>query len=164
MHQLLPIGGLSDYGLDGKYRTFKPVNVDRTLHNADHIVLGEMNLTMLHHPGHTKGSCSYLFDVKDESRIYRVLIANLPTIVTEKDFNAIPAYPQIAKDYAYTLSAMRKLKFDIWLAAHGSQFDLFRKYNTAQSYRPSVFMDKKNYDQQLKELDIEYRKKVASKK
>ncbi|QXV67479.1 subclass B3 metallo-beta-lactamase [Mucilaginibacter sp. 21P] len=157
-------GGLSDYDLDGKYRTFKPINVDRTLHNADHILLGEMNLTMLHHPGHTKGSCSYLFKVKDKSRTYRVLIANLPTIVTEKGFNAIPSYPQIAKDYSYTIAAMKKLKFDIWLASHGSQFDLLQKYNAAKSYWPSLFMDKKNYYKELDELEDDYQKKLTGKR
>nr|WP_292971383.1 subclass B3 metallo-beta-lactamase [Mucilaginibacter sp.] len=157
-------GGLSDYDLDGKYRTFKPIHVDHILHNDDHITLGNMDLTMLHHPGHTKGSCSYLFNVTDNGRSYRVLIANMPTIVTDKDFDTIPAYPQIAKDYAYTLAAMQKLKFDIWLASHGSQFDLLKKYPAAKNYRPSVFMDKEDYYQQLKELEIEYRKKLAGRR
>ncbi|PAW92101.1 subclass B3 metallo-beta-lactamase [Mucilaginibacter sp. MD40] len=157
-------GGLSDYDLDGKHRTFKPIHVDRILHNDDHITLGNMALTMLYHPGHTKGSCSYLFNVTDKGRTYRVLIANMPTIVTDKDFNAIPAYPKIAKDYAYTLAAMQKLKFDIWLASHGSQFDLLKKYPAAKNYRPSVFMDKENYYQQLKELEIGYRKKLAGRR
>ncbi|PWK78527.1 metallo-beta-lactamase class B [Mucilaginibacter oryzae] len=155
-------GGLSDYDLDGKFRTFNPIKADRILHNGDHIVLGDINLTMLHHPGHTKGSCSYLFNVKDKSRTYRVLIANLPTIVTDKDFNAIPAYPRIASDYAYTLAAMKKLKFDIWLASHGSQFNLLQKYKAAKNYNPSVFMDKQSYYQELNELEDQYQKKLES--
>lgn len=75
-------GGLSDYDLDGKVRVFEPVKVSRVLHNADIITLGGMKLTILHHPGHTKGSCSYLFGVNEKKRKYRVLIANIPTIVT----------------------------------------------------------------------------------
>ena len=93
----------SDYEL-GKYgSTFEPVKVDRLMKNGDTIKLGTMQLVMLHHPGHTKGSCSFLFDVKDEHRTYKVLIANMPTIVTDKKFSDIPSYPDIAKDYAYTL-------------------------------------------------------------
>jgi metallo-beta-lactamase class B len=52
-------GGLSDYDLKGDVRTFTPVKADRILHDGDSIKLGNMKLTILHHPGHTKGSCSY---------------------------------------------------------------------------------------------------------
>jgi metallo-beta-lactamase class B len=155
-------GGLSDYDLKGDVRTFTPVKADRILHNGDIIKLGNMNLTILHHPGHTKGSCSYLFDVKDNKRNYRVLIANMPTIVTDKKFSDIPSYPNIAKDYAYTLKAMKNLKFDIWLASHGTQFDLLNKRKPGSPYNPAVFADKKNYYDQIDELQAEYDKKIAA--
>jgi len=154
-------GGLSDYDLKGDVRTFTPVKVDRILHNSDIIKLGNMNLTILHHPGHTKGSCSYLFDVKDNERSYRVLIANMPTIVTDKKFSDIASYPNIAKDYAYTLKAMKNLTFDIWLASHGTQFDLLSKHKPGSPYDPSAFADKKNYYNQIDELQAEYDKKIA---
>lgn len=156
-------GGLSDYDLKGDIRTFRPVKADRILHNGDSIKLGNMKLTILHHPGHTKGSCSYLFDVKDNKRNYRVLIANMPTIVTDKKFTDIPSYPNIAKDYAYTLKAMKGLKFDLWLASHGSQFDLLGKHKPASPYNPTVFADKKNYYDEIAELREEYDKKIAVK-
>ncbi len=154
-------GGLSDYDLDGKVRVFEPVKVDRVLHNSDSIKLGGMKLTILHHPGHTKGSCSYLFDVNDKTRKYRVLIANMPTIVTEKKFPDVHTYPDIAKDYAYTLDAMRHLKFDIWLSSHGIQFDLLAKHRPGSAYNPAAFMDKKNYEEQIKDLQKEYDQKAG---
>src|SRR5665213_866681 len=53
-------GGMSDYAL-GKYgRSFAPVKPDRLLHDHDTIRLGDMQLLMLQHPGHTKGASSYL--------------------------------------------------------------------------------------------------------
>ncbi|MGF7077366.1 subclass B3 metallo-beta-lactamase [Mucilaginibacter sp. 3215] len=156
-------GGLSDYDLKGDVRTFRPVKADRILHNGDSIKLGNMKLTILHHPGHTKGSCSYLFDAKDNKRNYRVLIANMPTIVTDKKFSDIPSYPNIAKDYAYTLKAMKDLKFDIWVASHGSQFDLLSKHKPGSAYNPMVFADKKNYYDEINELQAEYDKKIAVK-
>jgi metallo-beta-lactamase class B len=155
-------GGLSDYDLKGDVRTFRSVKVDRVLHNGDSIKLGNIKLTILHHPGHTKGSCSYLFDVKDNNRSYRVLIANMPTIVTDKKFSDIPSYPGIAKDYVYTLKAMKNLTFDIWLASHGAQFDLINKHKPGSPYDPAVFADKKNYYDQIDELQAEYDKKIAA--
>jgi metallo-beta-lactamase class B len=57
----------------------------------------------LHHPGHTKGSCSFLFTVKDDDASYKVLIADMPAIITEKKIEDVITYPGIAKDYPYTL-------------------------------------------------------------
>ncbi|PSL43026.1 metallo-beta-lactamase class B [Chitinophaga niastensis] len=153
-------GGRSDYSKDGSVSLFAPVKVDQILHNGDTIKLGGMQLVMLHHPGHTKGSCSFLFDVKDAKRSYRVLIANMPTIVTDKRFSDIPAYPNIAKDYAYTLNAMKNLSFDIWLASHASQFELESKHKPGSGYNPSAFMDREAYDAELKDLQEQYFKKV----
>lgn len=149
-------GGFSDYSMGGKVRFFEPVKVDRVLHDKDTVALGGMKLVMLHHPGHTKGSCSFIFDVKDAKRSYRVLIANIPTIVTDKSFNDLPAYPGISKDYAYTLKAMKGLKFDIWVASHASQFDLEKKHTAGSRYNPVAFMDRKGYDDVLKECEEEY--------
>ncbi len=82
----LKSGGKSDYEL-GKYGvTFKPVNPDYILKDQNVVTLGDTKLTMLHHPGHTKGSCSFLFETKDSKRSYKVLIANMPTIIIDKSF------------------------------------------------------------------------------
>jgi metallo-beta-lactamase class B len=156
-------GGSSDYELGKNGRTYEPVNVDRLLKNGDTITLGTMRLVMLHHPGHTKGSCSFLFDVKDEQKTYKVLIANMPTIVTDKKFADIPSYPAIAKDYAYTLDAMKTLSFDIWLSSHASQFGLHTKHKPGDAYNPEAFVDRKGYDKSVSDLEAEYRKKMGEK-
>lgn len=155
-------GARSDYALGGSNSLFAPVKVDKVLHNGDTIQLGGMKLVMLNHPGHTKGSCSFLFNVKDQKRSYRVLIANIPTIVTEKSFSGIPAYPNISKDYAYTLKTMKNLSFDIWLASHASQFNLHSKHKPGSAYNPSAFIDRKGYDAKLKECQEEYLEKIKS--
>lgn len=157
-------GGRSDYALGSHGSTYAPLKTDRILHDGDSIVLGGMKLVMLHHPGHTKGSCSFIFDVKDEKRTYRVLIANMPTIVTDKNFSDVAAYPNIAKDYAYTLAAMKKQSFDIWLASHASQFELHSKHKNGDAYNPSAFFDKKGYDDSINELDAEFAKRMKEKR
>lgn len=151
-------GGSSDYASKGDVEVYEPVKVDRVLHNGDTIKLGGMQLIMLHHPGHTKGSCSYLFVVKDKKRKYRVLIANMPTIITDENFSDISAYPNIAKDYAYTLNSMKHLTFDIWLASHASQFDLVNKHKPGSAYNPAAFMNKKKYDDEISDLQNDFDK------
>lgn len=152
-------GGSSDYALGGHEPTYEPVKTDRLLHDGDIVRLGGMQLVMLHHPGHTKGSCSFLFDVKDGNRTYKVLIANMPTIVTEKKFSEVDTYPDIAKDYAYTIATMKKLTFDIWLSSHASQFGLHSKNKSNGAYNPSSFIDREGYDKAISDLEIQFLKK-----
>lgn len=157
---VLKDGGNSDYALGGHGSMFKPVTADRLLHDGDTIRLGNMQLIMLHHPGHTKGSCSYLFMVNDDKQFYKVLIANMPTIVTENPFASISSYPQIAGDYAYTLSSMKDIHFDIWLASHASQFNLHSKHKPGDAYNPAAFTDQAGYDAAISDLQKEYDEKM----
>ena len=160
---VLADGGSSDYELGKRGITFEPVKVDRLLKNDDTIVLGNTRLVMLHHPGHTKGSCSFLFDVKVEKKIYKVLIANMPSIITDRKFSDIPLYPDIAKDYAYTLDALKKLSFDIWLSSHANQFGLHTKHKPGDAYNPEAFVDRKGYDESVSDLEAQYLKKMEQK-
>jgi metallo-beta-lactamase class B len=157
-------GGSTDYEM-GKYgRSFEPVKADRLLKNNDTVSLGGMQLVMFHHPGHTKGSCSFIFNVKDEQKSYRVLVANMPTIITDRKFTEIPGYSNIGNDYSYTLSSMKKLSFDLWVASHASQFDLHSKHQPGDAYNPSAFAGRKDYDDALADLEKEYEKKVLGDK
>jgi len=158
--EVLTSGGSSDYELGQYGISFKPVKPDRLLHDGDTIRLGGMQLVMLHHPGHTKGSCSFLFTVKDDQRSYKVLIANMPTIVTDKKFTEITAYPEIASDYPYTFNAMKNIKFDLWLASHASQFKLHDKHKPGDAYNPAAFIDQPGYDAALSDLQKKYDEKV----
>ncbi|MDN4014124.1 subclass B3 metallo-beta-lactamase [Chryseobacterium gambrini] len=158
---VLKSGGKSDYEL-GKYGvTFKPVKPDYILKDKNVVTLGDAKLTMLHHPGHTKGSCSFLFETKDSKRSYKVLIANMPTIIVDKKFSEVTSYPSIEKDYEYTLNAMKNLDFDIWVASHASQFDLHEKHKPKDPYNPAVFMNKKEYQDELDSLEKDFLKKKS---
>jgi len=155
-------GGSSDYAFGGSGSTFKPVKPDRLLHNGDTVRIGNMQVVMLHHPGHTKGSCSFLFTITDDQQSYRVLIANMPTIITEKPFADITGYPGIAADYVYTFKAMKNISFDIWLASHASQFKLHDKHQPGDAYNPAAFKDRQGYDTALSDLQKQYEKKIVS--
>ena len=157
---VLKDGGSSDYALGSHGSSFKPLIPDRLLGDGDTIRLGNMHLIMLHHPGHTKGSSRFLFTVADGQRSYKVLIANMPTIVTDKPFAGIATYPAIAADYAYTFNAMKNIVFDIWLASHASQFNLHTKHKPSDAYNPAAFFDRAGYDAEIKDLQKEYEEKI----
>lgn len=153
-------GGKTDYALGGEFSAFRSVKISTLLHDKDVVSLGDTKLLVLHHPGHTKGSCSFLMEVKDSSKTYKVLLANMPTIVTEKKFSQVTAYPQIAADYKYTLDTMPKIQFDIWVAAHASQFDLHEIREENALYNPALFAKREAYDRALEESRREYQEKI----
>ena len=161
--QVAKDGGSSDYAFGANGSTFAPVRPNRLLHDGDTIKLGNMQLVLLHHPGHTKGSCSYLFTVKDEQRTYKVLIANMPTIVTDKSFAELTSYTQIASDYAATFNAMKSIPFDLWLSSHASQFNMHDKHKPGDAYKPAAFFDQAGYDASLSELKKKYDLKIGQK-
>lgn len=149
-------GGNSDYAYGGNGSNFQPVKVDHSLKPDEIITLGDMKLKMLHHPGHSKGSSSYLFTVKDEKKSYEVLIANMPTIVTDKKLTEVANYPALAEDMASTLAAMKSITFDLWLSSHASQFKMHRKHKPGDAYNPEVFIDRAGYDAALAEIQRQY--------
>ncbi|MDQ0639204.1 glyoxylase-like metal-dependent hydrolase (beta-lactamase superfamily II) [Pedobacter sp. W3I1] len=158
----LETGGKSDYEL-GKYGiSFKPVKPDFLLKNNDKIKLGSTTLTMLHHPGHTKGSCSFIFDTKDKNSSYKILIANMPSIIVDRKFSEITSYKDIQKDYTETFKAMKKLDFDLWVSSHASQFDLHDKRKSGDPYSPKVFMDKNKFFEDLRDLENIFLEKIKN--
>lgn len=161
--QVLADGGNSDYVMGGKGPMFEPVKADRLFHENDTVNFGGMQIVVLHHPGHTKGANSFLFDVKDEHRVYRVLIANMPSILDETKLSGMPGYPNVGKDYAYTLNAMKNLRFDIWLSSHSSQFGLHEKNKPGDPYNPKAFFDQQGYNDELSDLKKAYLKKLNDK-
>jgi metallo-beta-lactamase class B len=158
---VLADGGNSDFIFGGKGPTFLPVKADRLLHDHDTVKLGGMEILVLHHPGHTKGASSFLFTVRDDKRSYRVLIANIPSILDSTKFPSMPAYPNVMKDYAYTLDTMPKLKFDLWFASHASQFDLHKKHQPGDPYNPMAFSDRAGYDAAISDQQKAFSKRVS---
>jgi metallo-beta-lactamase class B len=156
-------GGNSDYLYGGKGSLFAPVKADVLLHDRSVVKLGNMQITVLNHPGHTNGASSFLFDVKDKQRTYRVLIANMPSVLDETKFPGMATYTNVGKDYAYTFNAMKNLKFDIWLASHASQFGLHTKHKPGDAYNPAIFIDHKGYEAALSKLDSVYLKRMNKK-
>jgi metallo-beta-lactamase class B len=152
---VLADGGNSDYEMGGKGPLFLPVKADRLLHDSDTVSLGPIRLLALHHPGHTKGSTSYVFEVEDNTNKYKVLIANMPTVIVN-DLKHVKKYPAIIADYAKTFAAMKQIDCDIWLAAHASQFDLHEKHKPNDKYNPAAFIDKKGYKEALNDLEQNY--------
>jgi metallo-beta-lactamase class B len=162
--QVLGDGGSSDFSFGGNGSTFAPVKADRLLHDGDTITIGETTLRVLHHPGHTKGATSFLMDAKEEKRSWKVLIVNMPSILTQTRIYGMPSYPNVGRDYKHTLESLKKIEFDLWVASHASQFGLHDKRKEGDGYRPEAFADQAGYEASVNSFLQEYRNRLKSEK
>ena len=139
---MLESGGSEDYRFpQGRGTTYEPVKVDQRLHEGDKVRLGGAELTVFHHPGHTKGSTTFSFTVHDAGRDYNVLIINMGSINPGVTVSSMPAFPEITDAYASTLTRQKQMQPDIWLASHAAQFNMHQKYKPGDPYDPDRFVD-----------------------
>jgi metallo-beta-lactamase class B len=145
-------GGKSD-PLQQKY-LFAPIKVARKLKHGDHIKLGGTDLTVYLTPGHTKGSVSYAMTVEDGGSKRSLLIANMESVVMPLVGNAW--YPEIVKDYENTFRFQKTLSPEIWVAGHGSQYDMMRKHKAGS------FVDPEGYKAAIADYERQFREKLAA--
>lgn len=153
---ILEDGGNSDFRFGGNGSSYEPVRVDGRLKDGDKIPLADTEITVHHHPGHTKGASSFTFTTRDEQRSYRVLIVNMGSINQGVRLTGTPSYPSIAQDYARTFAAQKQLPSDVWMASHASQFGLHDKHKPGDAYNPNRYVDPAGYAQRVQRLEQLY--------
>ena len=123
----------------------KPHPIDRVLHDLDEVKLGGSVLTAHLTAGHTKGCTTWSMKAAEGGKTYDVVIVCSVgwnpgyVLVNNRD------YPRIADDYVRSFATLRKLPCDIFLAAHGSFYDLDGKYAKLQAGGPNPFLDHAGY-------------------
>ena len=159
--RVLEDGGFSDPHFGGRV-SFRPVKVDKVLADREVIELGSIRLKVIETPGHTEGSSSYSMTLTEDGRDYSVVIANMGTINQGKRLLVDPTYPGVADDFAKTFRRQRAMDVDVWVAAHGSQYGLHRKYRPGDPYSPDTFVDPDGFQAAVKRLEGLYLKQLAA--
>lgn len=159
--RILEDGGFSDPHFGGA-ESFQAISVDQIISEGDVISLGDINLRVHEHPGHTEGSSSYSLQIKENGKTYNVLIANMGTINSGKKLISNPTYEGVAKDFNNTYSSQKHMDVDIWVAAHGSQYGLHDKFKPGQLYSPETFVDPDGLIDAVEKLEIKYIKQINS--
>lgn len=160
---VLESGGKSDFrwGKDPQ-AWFEPVTVDRRLQDGDTIRLGGNELTTHLHAGHSKGSSSFTFTVRDGARSYRVGIINMGSINPGVRVSGMPGFPDIGEAYARTFARQKALELDVFLSSHASQFRMHEKRKPGDPYDPARFVDPVGYRAAVAGLEEAFRKQLAS--
>jgi metallo-beta-lactamase class B len=158
---ILADGGFSDPHFGGRV-AFKPVAVDGIIKDGELITLGTTTLKVHEHPGHTEGSASYSMVVRENNRDYDVVIANMGTINTGKKLTIDPTYPGVSQDFAETYRKQKAMAVDVWVSAHGSQYNLHDKYQAGQTYSADTFVDPQGFLDAVIALEKRYHEYITS--
>jgi metallo-beta-lactamase class B len=147
---LLESGGSEDYRHpQGRGAIYEPVTVDQRLKEGDKIRLGNTELTVHHHPGHTKGATSFTYTTQDAGRTYSVLIVNIGSINPGVRVSGMPGFPGITDAYTQTLARQKQLKPEVWVSSHAGHFNLHQKYKPGDPYDPKRFVDPDGYQAKI---------------
>lgn len=141
--------------------SYDPIKVDVRTKDGDKIRLGNVEITVLAHPGHTPGATSFMFPVQDGGRTYRVGIINMNGINQGVKLLGSPGYPTIVDDFRTTLEKQAQLTPDIFLSSHAGQFNLHQAYKPGDPYDPSRFGNLAVYRSKVQNAMDNYQKQLA---
>jgi metallo-beta-lactamase class B len=163
-------GGRTDFaaGTPGIVQ-YPPAHVDRVLHDGDTVSLGGMTLTAHKTGGHTRGCTTWTFRVHipsdPASKLRDVVIIGGFSVLSQYRLTptgTLPAYyPGIAQDYARTFATLRALPCDLFLADHGSHFDLKEKLARLPKEGATVWLDPDGYKRTVLEYQKDFEDELA---
>jgi metallo-beta-lactamase class B len=156
-------GGKDDFQF-GDRLAYDPVTVDRVIKDGEDLKLGGVSLKAVITPGHTKGCTTWTMDVTDNRKSLKVIFVCSTTAPGYK-FIGNDKYPNIVADYERTFSVLKNLRPDVFLASHGSFFELLEKAEKVRtSTGPNPFIDPKAYDEYITTTEKSFREKLAREK
>jgi metallo-beta-lactamase class B len=143
---LIESGGKTDfhYGTYPEF-AFEPVKVDRVLRDGETVKLGDVAITALLTPGHTKGSTTFVTNVVDGGKLYTVIFPGSTSVNPGYRMMKDPSYAGIADDYRRTLHTLEMLKPDIWLGAHNDDYGFEPKLAQAARAGARAWVDPEGY-------------------
>ncbi len=160
---LLATGGKGDPNFGDRF-TFEPVTADRILRDGDKVELGGVTMTARLTPGHTKGNTTWTMTVNESGKRYNVVFAGSTSTPGYKLVDN-PKYPGIVDDYQRTFKVLKSLPCEIFLAPHGSFFDLTAKSKLLdQGAKQNPFIDPGGYKRYVEETEKAFRKELERQK
>jgi metallo-beta-lactamase class B len=138
-----------------------PDPVDHLLKEGDQVSLGGLALTALRTPGHTQGCTTWTFTIHHDGKPLNAVI------VCGMNLNAFDVlvgkqtYPGNARDYQATFDRMRSLPVDVFLAAHGTIFQMLPKLKRSAKSPQNPFIDYKGFRYYMDKMERQFHAKLA---
>jgi metallo-beta-lactamase class B len=119
---------------------FPAVKVERMIADGETLKLGDIGLTAVLTPGHTKGCTTWTMPVIESGQTHHVVFY-CSTSVPGYRLIHNPKYPQIVSDYERSFAKLRQLPCDVFLAPHGDFFRLDEKRARIEKGDVNPFID-----------------------
>ncbi len=154
----------------GDHSSYPPVQADRLLKDGDTVTLGGSTLTAHVTAGHTRGCTTWTMKVDDGGRKLDAVFICSTSVLPKTRLGDIgggggggsPTYPGIADDYARTFRVLRELPCDLFLASHGSFYNLKDKAERRRKGEgPNPFVDPEGYKQYVERSEKAFRDRLA---
>lgn len=161
--ELLERGGRGDFLPTAEdVVDYPPARADRIIADGDIVSLGGVVLTAHLTPGHTQGCTTWTMAVEDEGVRRDVVFYGGTTVLVGVSLLDNPKYPAITEDYERTFAVLEKLPCDVFLAPHGTHFDLAAKRRRLEAgERPNPFIDHEGYRAFVKAGREAFRRQLA---
>jgi metallo-beta-lactamase class B len=158
-------GGKTDfhYANDPQFM-FPPTKVDQVLRDGEQVKLGGATVTARLTPGHTKGCTTWTMKVNDGSKQRDVVIVGSPNVNPGYKLIGNTAYPRITEDFEKTFRVLKSLPVDYFLGAHGSYFDMQRKWGLSMAGKQGTFIDPEGYKNFVADREQAFRKELKKQK
>lgn len=142
-----------DFGFDSE--GYPPVTPSRTFADGEIVDAGEIRLTAHVTAGHTPGCTSWSgsLEIEGEARTF-VIACSLSVLSMYRIAGPDPTYPDHGADYCRSVRSLRALDPQIFLAGHGSFFDLERRAAEARSGNPLAFVDSTGFTEWLDAAEV----------
>lgn len=125
----------------------KPHPIDRIFHDREEVALGGTTLVAHLTPAHTPGCTTWTTPITEAGKTYNVVILGCG-IGTGPLVDANGKVTKEVDQYIATFRLLRTLPCDIFLAAHGPQYNIMAKYaNVGNATNP--FIDPEGYKTEL---------------
>ena len=127
--------------LDNKYlKNYKP---DFNLKDGDTVTLGDTTVTCLHTPGHTEGTFSFFFDVKEDGCTYRAGMfggAGVPQL-RKAYLDKNNCTYRLRGKYLDSIERLKKQKVDVFVGNHVGQNKTEQKFELIGKSDKNPFID-----------------------
>lgn len=160
--ELLKNGGHGDFRF-GETLLFPPVRPDQVIRDGESIRLDDQVMTAHSTAGHTKGNTTWTTKIRVGEKSYDVVFVGSQSALDYK-FVGQESYPGIRADFEKSFAVLKSLPCDIFLASHGSFFDLLQKRERLLHGETAAFVDPDGYKRYLKNSEKDFREKVAKQK
>lgn len=138
--ELAARGGLDDFAFEDRV-PYQPFTADAIVKDGETVRLGKIAMTAIVTPGHTKGCTTWKTTAVENGEELEVVFL---CSVTAPGYQLVknPKYPTIFDDYRATFARLADVDADVFLANHGSFFDLTGKLSTLQEGKTNPFIDR----------------------